>query len=44
MAANYTYQTHTHGGMTLRIISTHASNIKLENTVENGAAKTVKNA
>ena len=34
MAANYTYQTHTYGGTTLRIITTHASNIKLENTVE----------
>ena len=44
MAANYTYKTHTYGGTTLRIITTHASNIKLENTVENGAAKTVKNA
>ena len=42
MAANYTYKTHTYGGVKLHIIETKASNIKLVNTVDNnGNAKSV---
>ena len=41
MAANYTYKTHTYGGVKLHIIETKASNIKLVNTAQDGSANTL---